>query len=179
MSDFALLLKHLKQPEYVHVLLNPLPVYGMAAGAFILGVALLLRRSSEAVAALVWIALVGILTYPVLNYGHRGYDRVYAMSNSDAQQWLDVHADRAEKTKAVFYLTALVAIGALLTKKKWPKFSMPLTLASLFLAMVSAGLAGWISQAGGQVRHSEFRDGPPVMESHHHGDDGQDGHHHE
>ena len=37
-------LKGLEQPEYVHVLLNPLPVYGLALGLVALTIALALRR---------------------------------------------------------------------------------------------------------------------------------------
>lgn len=180
MSDLTMLFQHLEQPEYVHVILNHLPLFGMAAGAFILGLSLALRRQGEVLAALVWIALVGLSTYPVVQSGHEGYDRVYAMSNTDAQAWLDVHADRAEKSEPLFYLTALVAIGALLTKKKWPKISTPLVYVSLFLSIVCVGLAGWVSQAGGQVRHSEFRDGPPsktVPPHHETGDEGEDHRH--
>ena len=43
MNEWEQVLRILKQPEYVHVLLNPLPVYGMVCGILALIVALFLK----------------------------------------------------------------------------------------------------------------------------------------
>ena len=40
----ATLLRDLQQPEYVHVLLNPLPVYGLLIGLIGLVLGLIFRR---------------------------------------------------------------------------------------------------------------------------------------
>jgi hypothetical protein len=149
MSELHLFLQHLSQPEYVHVLLNPLPVYGMAAGSFVLGVSVFKRN-------------VSLLTWAAIQYGEKGYDRVLSMSTSaDAQQWLKVHMDRATRWELAFYLPGLAALLALRSRKRWPRFSERVTLFTLLASWVSIALAAWISHAGGQVRHSEFRDGPP------------------
>ena len=161
MNDFQMLLQHLKQPEYVHVLLNPWPVYGIASGFFVLTMALIMRSRSAQMIALLLIALMGPATFAGVRYGYRGYDRVYAMSNDDAQKWLDVHKKRAANGQYVFYLMALAAIAGLAAHRKYSNAARPLTWLTLVLALVSFNLAGWISQAGGPVRHSEFRDGPP------------------
>jgi hypothetical protein len=162
MNALQELLHALKQPEYGHVLLNPLPVYATAMGVFALAVALL-ARSQPAQRLGLLIVLIGCVSvWPAMKYGHQGYDRVYAMSKSDAQQWLDVHQQRADQLKYVFYLTSLVALVASLAHWKFPKPATPLTIATLLLAAVCVGSGGWISQAGGKVRHSEFRDGPPA-----------------
>lgn len=174
MNDLQALLMHLKQPEYIHVLINPLPLYGMAAGAFMLVMSWLLKSPQEQKAALLWIALMGVATWFVVRYGMKGYDRVFAMSTSeDAQQWLKVHMSRAEKSMYVFYLTGFIALLALMTPSTKEKLSKILVGITLVLTLVCMGLGGWISQAGGQVRHSEFREGPPSpdqlpKESRHH-----------
>lgn len=168
MNELHQLLQSLKQPEYVHVLLNPLPVYATALGVIALAVALL-ARSQPAQRLGLLIVLIGCASvWPVVKYGHRGYDRVYAMSKGDAQQWLDVHRHRADQLQYVFYLTGVVALVALLAHWKLPKPATLLTVAALLLAMVCVGVGGWISQAGGKVRHSEFRDGPPATPLEHH-----------
>jgi len=41
------MIAHLSKPEYVHVLLNPLPVYGLGAGVLGLVIALLLRTDKD------------------------------------------------------------------------------------------------------------------------------------
>lgn len=190
MSQLQLFLEHLKQPEYVHVLLNTWPLCGMAAGAFFLGLSLVMRNSKEQFAALLWITLMGVVTWFAVYYGQRGYDRVYSMSNPDAQKWLDLHMKLAETFRWFFYLTGLISLTALLSKRKWQKVSFYLSGITLALSLVCAGLAGLIGQAGGQVRHSEFREGPPTpvqlssaREDHHHHSEGQEssdeGDHHE
>jgi hypothetical protein len=162
MSELHLFLQHLSQPEYVHVLLNPLPVYGMAARSFVLGVSVFKRNAKEQTAALLWIGVVSLLTWAAIQYGEKGYDRVLSMSTSaDAQQWLKVHMDRATRWELAFYLPGLAALLALRSRKRWPRFSERVTLFTLLASWVSIALAAWISHAGGQVRHSEFRDGPP------------------
>ena len=42
----------LKQPEYIHVLLNPLPLYGLSLGLIGLLIALLLRSRPAKIATL-------------------------------------------------------------------------------------------------------------------------------
>ena len=46
------LMRDLRQPEYIHVLLNPLPVYGLLTGWIALLMAILLRSRSAKIAAL-------------------------------------------------------------------------------------------------------------------------------
>ena len=156
-----MLLAHLHKPEYVHVLLNPLPLYGVATALFVLVAALAARSRTAQMIGLLVLALLGPATWAAVEYGERGYDRVYSMSNANARAWPDVHKKRAQKSEYVFYLMAVAALAALIAHRKSHPSAKPLTWLALALALISVNLAGWISQAGGQVRHSEFRDGPP------------------
>lgn len=162
MSGISLFLQHLKQPEYVHVLLNPLPVYGVATALLALVAALAARSRSAQMIGLLVLALLGPATWAAVEYGEKGYDRVYSMSNPDAQAWLEVHKERAGKSEGAFYLMSLAAFAAWGAHLKSHKLAKALTGLALILALISVNLAGWISQAGGQVRHSEFREGPPA-----------------
>lgn len=176
MDELILFVQHLKHPEYVHVLLNPLPVYATAMGVVALALALYLRSRPAQMVALIIIAIGCGSAYPVLEFGQRAYDRIYPMSEPDAQQWLDLHMSRAETFVYWFYLTAVVAVASVVVILKWPKGARALTNATLAMALVALGLAGWISHAGGQVRHPEFRSGPPPHpvpheEHHQHGNE--------
>jgi predicted ABC-type exoprotein transport system permease subunit len=161
MIEFQEFLRQLKQPEYVHVLLNPIPVYAMVSGILALVIALILKSRPAQITALVVVVFAALSVWPVGEFGDRASDRVYAMSNKDAQQWLDVHMHRADIGSWVFYATALVAVAALVLPRFRPRAQMPLALATLAFALASLGAGAWISHAGGKVRHSEFRDGPP------------------
>src|ERR1041384_1965676 len=166
MNELGQLLQHLKQPEYVHVLLNPLPVYALSMGVLALAVALGIRHKQTQIVALILVTIGAGSAWPVIHFGKCGYDRVYSMSNSDAQRWLDIHQDRADVCKWLFYATAAVALAAIVAHGTFGRAAMPLAVLSLVLAVCSVAAAGWISHAGGQVRHSEFRDTPPPLSGH-------------
>jgi hypothetical protein len=166
MDELKLLLQHLKQPEYVHVLLNPLPVYGMGMGVIALLAALFTRSRGAKIIGLGLVFLAGVSAWPVIHYGQAGYDRVYAMSNGDAKQWLDLHMERAERWEYVFYVTALLAAVSTAALWKFPKATSPLLAATLMAAIACIVVGAWIGHAGGQVRHSEFRNGPPPAPEH-------------
>ena len=112
-------------------------------------------------AALVVVIFAALSVWPVGEYGERASDRVYSMSNKEAQQWLDVHAHRAGLGEWVFYVTAVVALAAIIVPRFRAKSRLPLALATLLFALASLGVGAWISHAGGKIRHSEFRSGPP------------------
>jgi hypothetical protein len=159
------LLRDLQQPEYIHVLINPLPVYGLAMGVIALIVALFLRSRSAQTLALVLILLAAASAWPVVHYGQEAFDRVLSMADPDGEAWLKAHQARAEKLEYIFYALALLAAVAIVLPKKWPATAMPLLIATLILAVVSLGAGSYIAYAGGKIRHREFRTGkPPALD---------------
>jgi hypothetical protein len=73
------MIAHLSKPEYVVVLLNPLPIYGLAMGVLGLVIALLLRTRAARVAAFALVMLSAASACPVYQYGEAGFGRVKAM----------------------------------------------------------------------------------------------------
>ncbi len=158
----ATLIKDLNQPEYIHVLINPLPVYGLAMGLMGLVIALIMRSRPAQIATLAIILLSSAIAWPVAHYGEEGYDRVYSLSDSDtAQAWLKVHAHRADKLVWSFYVLAVVTAGAIFLPINWPGLRFSLTSLTLVLACVALAMGGYIAYAGGKIRHNEFRNEPP------------------
>ena len=147
----------LKKPEYIHVVLNHLVIYGTMLGALALAVALILRSRAAQITALIITLIAGGSAYPVLVSGQRAYKVVRNSSDDAGQEALDEHMDRAEKTISLFYLLALLSLTALLVPVKWPKTGPPLAAATLVLALVCFSLSLYIAQEGGRVRHPEFR----------------------
>lgn len=156
----ASFIQDLRQPEYVHVLINPLPVYGLAIGVLGLIMALLLRSRRAQIATLVLIVLCGALAWPVGHYGEEGYDRALSLSDDQGQAWLKVHAHRADQFIGFFYALAAVAALAILVPLKLPKAALALTIVTLLLACAVLGMGGYIGYAGGKIRHREFRNAP-------------------
>jgi hypothetical protein len=154
-------LRALRQPEYVHVLLNPIPVYGLLVAWIGLVISFFLKSRRAQVATLVLVLLTAGSAWPVFEFGEQGYDRVLAMSDDDGQVWLDEHQARADKFIYVFYALAVLSAVAIVVPMRWPKSSPALALAVILLGAGALGCGTYIAYAGGKVRHREFRNEPP------------------
>jgi hypothetical protein len=163
--------EHLSSPEYLHVLPNPLPVYGLAVGVFGMLLALISRTRAARVIALALIFVGAISAWPVYHYGEAAYDRVTAMADTDGGKWLDEHMRRGEQLIYVFYVVAAFSAGAIVTEFKLRRAAVPLGIATVILAGADLGIGGYIAYAGGHIRHKKFRFEPPPPprgEEHHH-----------
>lgn len=159
-----LLLRDLRQPEYLHVLLNPVPVYGLAAGVIGLIVAIFTRNRAAHITALVIIFVSAASAYPVAYLGRASYDRVLSMADDPGRAWLDEHEERADDLIWFFYGLAGLSLIAIFLPGKWPRAATPLAIATLALSILCLGLGGYIGYAGGKIRHREFRNTPPPPE---------------
>jgi hypothetical protein len=150
-----------RQPEYVHVLLNPLPIYGLAMGWIGLLIGFFLRSRPAQIATLVLILISAGSAWPVYEFGEQGYDRVLSMSDDAGQAWLDEHQHRGEQLIYFFYALAALSVIAIIVPIKWPKASAPLVIGTILLGVIVLGMSGYIAYAGGKIRHKEFRTEPP------------------
>jgi hypothetical protein len=157
----AALGKEFEKPEYLHVLVNPLPVYGMAMGIVALALGFLLRSRPARVVGLAVVGLAAISAWPAYELGEEGYDRVLAMSDHNGTLWLDEHVYRAKTLIALFYVLAAIAAAGVLCPLKWPRWDAPLSAATLGVAILALAAGAWIAYAGGKIRHKEFREGAP------------------
>jgi hypothetical protein len=154
------LMRDLRQPEYIHVLLNPLPVYGLLVGWIGLVIALVLKSRRAQIVTLTLVLLSAVSAWPVSEFGEQGYDRVLSMADEDGQAWLDEHRERAEDLIWLFYALASLCAIAIGAPIKWPKSSMPLAVAVILFGAITFGAGVYISYPGGRIRHREFRNEP-------------------
>jgi hypothetical protein len=155
------ILRDLRQPEYLHVLLNPIPVYGLAIALFGLIAATYLRSRGGQLTALVLIFACAISVWAVVRQGDLAYNPVLSMADEDGQAWLKAHEHRADNLIFLYYALAALAAAAIFAPKKWPGTARPLVFATMLLAFVSLGAGTYIAYAGGKIRHREFRNTPP------------------
>lgn len=149
--------EHLSKPEYVHVLLNPLPVYGLSVSVVSLIIALVLRSRAARISALVLVMLTAASAWPVYEYGEAGYDRVKAMVDEEGDKWLEEHMRRGQQLIYVFYFVAVLSASAFVAEFALQKAVVPLAIATLIVAVANLCVGAYIAQAGGRVRHKEFR----------------------
>jgi glucan phosphoethanolaminetransferase (alkaline phosphatase superfamily) len=155
------MLEHLSNPEYFHVLINPLPVYGLAVGFLSLVLALLARARTARVIALAIVFVAAISAWPTFHYGEAAKDRVLAMSDRDGGKWIEEHEARAEKLIYIFYAVAALSAAALALEKFRPRFALPLSMLTALVAVAALGAGAYIGAAGGRIRHKEYRYVPP------------------
>jgi glucan phosphoethanolaminetransferase (alkaline phosphatase superfamily) len=155
-----ILSRDLRQPEYIHVLLNPLPVYGLLTGLIGLVLALILKSRHAQIATLTLVLISSASAWPVYEFGEQGYDRVLSMTDEDGGAWLDEHMHRAEGLIWIFYVLVALSAIAIAAPIKWRRSSLPLAVAVVLLGAVTLGSGAYIAYAGGRVRHREFRNEP-------------------
>lgn len=164
MNDYGTIMDSLKLPEYRHVILNPLPIYGLAVAWVALVAAVITRNRMARAIGLSLVIVTSLSILPVISTGEDSYKRVYAMTYQDGQQWLEVHEHRAERAAILYYITAAVAAAALVTSFVYKKLALPLEIATALLAIGALAAGMWVGHAGGKIAHREFRTGPPPSE---------------
>jgi len=153
-------LRGLRQPEYVHVLLNPLPVYGLLVSWIGLIAALISKSRRAHIVTLILVFITSISAWPVYEFGEQGYDRVLSMTDDDGHAWLDEHQERGQKLIYLFYLVSALSVAAIIIPLRWPKSSIPLAIAVVLFGAIALGSGCYIAYAGGKIRHREFRNQP-------------------
>ncbi|MEK7684135.1 MAG: hypothetical protein AAB466_01790 [Verrucomicrobiota bacterium] len=153
----------LQRPEYLHVVLNHLPVIGLAVAVVALVLALLSKSRGAVLGALVLVALVAASAWPVIQSGESAYNRLRAISDPDGASLLKQHMLLADRWAWLYYLTALTAAaGAVLACRRPEKLRVAgIPVVVLALASLMAGAA--IAKLGGEVRHPEFRPGSALV----------------
>ena len=153
----------LNQPEYVHAAINHFPLIGLSVAMLALVVALVVKSRSGTIIGLALVGVLALSVWPVYEYGQAGFDRVLSMADEPGQAFLRYHARLAERWVFLYYLTAGVAGLGLGLTWKWPRWLTPASILALALAAASLSAGIVIAQAGGEIRHREFRSGPPPV----------------
>src|SRR4030095_6607337 len=130
-----------RQPEYVHILINPLPIYGLAISWIGLVIAFFLRSRRAQIATLALVLISAASAWPAYEFGEEGYDRVLSMTDDDGHAWLDEHQRRAQQLIYFFYALAALSAVAIFVPIKWPKGSSPLLLATILLGVIVLGMS--------------------------------------
>jgi hypothetical protein len=151
----------LNRPEYVHAAINHFPLVGVFVALLALATGLVTKQRAVTLTGLALVAVMALSIWPVFSFGEAGFDRVLSMSDEPGEAFLKYHAALAHRWAFLYYLTAGAAALGFGLSFKWPRMLAPLSALALLLGIASliAGLI--IAQAGGEVRHREFRSGPP------------------
>ena len=153
-------------PAHLHLALNHIPIIGLVVASFPVVIGIVAQCRTTMATGLLAIILCAAAMPTIMESGGKAAD---AFENGSALPALDeagkialhMHASRADKTTPVIYASALLAVLALLALIKFPKAATWLSFAVLLGTGASILLAIWTADAGGRIRHMEFRPKTP------------------
>lgn len=142
----------------LHLLLNHLPVLGIAFAVPLTLAGLLLRKDDLSKAGL-WTFLLAGISAIAANYTGDGAEHVVEHLPGVAESYIHAHEEAAEKALIAALLTGAGALGALI--HAWRSGTLSRGICALVLAagVPATGLMAWTAHLGGLVRHTELRGG--------------------
>jgi len=147
----------LADPAYRHMLLNHVPIIGLAMAWIGLMAGLILRQRPMVMLGLILVALGAGSSIPAEHYGDAAYPAIYDTLDGTGRAWLDHHANLAATWMPVLYINcglAVIAIGVALLRRR-ALFATAWLVALVTLAGIAS--AAYIASAGGKIAHPEFR----------------------
>lgn len=150
---------------HLHLLTNHIPIFVTGSGLIVMGIALWKRDHLARQIALLLVSIGNagaVLTYWL---GQQSYKAVRGLADESGQGWLDLHMERAEQVIWIYWLAVIGSVAALLWCRRGKRFTALATCTAGALAAVTIALSSWIADAGGKIRHSEFRSMEPAPEA--------------
>lgn len=152
-------------PAHIHLALNHIPIIGIAVASFPILIGILAQCRITIATGLLATILCAAAMPTIMESGSKAS---HALKEGTLLPPLDeagkialhMHSSRADKTTPVIYASAILAVLALLALIKFPKAATWLAAAVLLGNGASILLAIWAADAGGRIRHIEFR--PPT-----------------
>ena len=156
-----LLLEMLEDPVHRHVLLNHLPIVGLGMAWIFLVWALFDRRWSSAIFGLSLVAALSASTLLVTSAGDAAYPVIFDELDGPGREWLDYHTYLGDRWGWVFWANGLLALSAIAAGHFRESLRRLVLVAVLVTTLMALVLAAIMAEAGGKIRHPEFRFGPP------------------
>lgn len=143
---------------HIHLIVNHVPIVGSLFAAMLLGVGVLQKNSSLIKAGLVAVLAAGVLCLPAQLTGE-GAAAIAQNLPRVSRALIHNHAEAAELGFWVLEGAAALALLSLLMLKNQSAKARLLTLLTLVAAVISFGLLARAGNLGGQIRHTEIREG--------------------
>jgi hypothetical protein len=155
-------MEQLFTPAHLHLAINHVPIIGLAVACLpvLLGI-LFHSRGALASGLLAVILCVGMMPL-IMQTGENARESFVDGSidpgmDAAGNAAFKEHSHRARATAPVVYATGILALVALLALIKFPRQAAWIGWAVLLGSAISIGLSIWTAEAGGRIRHTEFR----------------------
>jgi hypothetical protein len=148
--------------EHVHIAINHLPFLGSGIAIIPIIVGILLRNKTTLITGLAIAVLSGWTTPMVMSTGESAYERydegaVRPFLDSNVEQALESHEERAETWSKVMYLSAITSTLALGISIWRFVIGRYLAMGAAIVCLAALGSGMWIAESGGKIRRPDFR----------------------
>ena len=149
-------------PAHLHLALNHIPIIGLVVATFPILVGIMTRCRATIASGLLATILCASAMPSIMQTGHQAvvdFKTGVSTPPLDAvgKNALSLHARRAKKTTPVLYASALLALLALFALIKFSQAARLLSIGVMLGNTAAILLAISTAEAGGQIRHLEFR----------------------
>lgn len=148
---------------HFHLLVNHFPIIGLLIGILVLISGLILKKASvqgTALGIFIFSAIGSIFAF----YTGEGAEEVVENLVGVSETLIHTHEEYAE----TFFITTLIlgalSLTALIAMIKNFKFSKHLIILCLIVALADGVLAKYVGTSGGEIRHTEIRNGAQVLQ---------------
>jgi len=149
--------------EHLHVMVNHVPLLGLVFVCVPLAYALIANDRHMLLMSLGVIIALAVSARVTMWTGEEATERfehgpVKQHIDEHGLKWIGEHEYRAERAAFTTYLLGVLAIGGYVALWKRPNWLRAIAGSMLVLCLLNFLLYAWCADAGGKVRHAEFRD---------------------
>lgn len=143
---------------HIHLIVNHVPIVGSLFAAVLLGAGILRRNATLSQAGLVAVLAAGVLCLPAQLTGE-GAAAIAQNLPRVSRALIHNHAEAAELGFWALEGAATLALLSMLMLKNASPRARLFSLLTLVLTLFSSGLLARAGNLGGQIRHTEIREG--------------------
>jgi len=145
---------------HLHILVNHIPVLGVALGLVVLAGAAVRHHTFLARCALVLFVISALAAIPTYLTGEPAEDLVEGAAG-DIEAWVEPHEESAFVSLGLVETLGVLSLIGLWMGRGSPTLPRGIIGLTLVAAAITAGSLAWTANLGGQIRHTEIRGGPP------------------
>ena len=154
----------------IHLALNHVPLFFSIAGGLILLYGFLRKQEQIKFLSLYLMIIAALFIIPVYLTGE-GTEEVVEKLPGVSESLIESHEEMAKIGLIIIIITGIAALITLIIKKKASLVKPSLILCAV-LTFVSFGVMAQTAHLGGQIRHSEIRNGAVVSTENDAGENG-------
>lgn len=142
---------------HLHLLLTHIPVMGVLFGFLLLAYSVIRKKDDVKKVAYAVFVLSALVTAPTFFTGEKSEEGVEDLPGV-SERIMEQHEDTAKVAAGLTYLLGAIALIGLLLKGS-DKTKNTVMASMLMLSLITTGVMAKTANLGGQIRHSEIRDG--------------------